>query len=1094
MLRLRIILLWIFGLVGAGFILLLPSTAQAADGQVSGSMTVGTVDGEVVQSGRTAATEITQDILATSGNIVTVTASSSNGPIESGRVSFYTSCDSNSWDVPSVDFYEGEDPPQVTLPDGDYRIEIYPNSGYGAITSWHEAKGSCANAAPVTISEDTTINAVAKTGTDVTGSVTDTNGNPVANGNLTFYKSCTGGSSDYAGFRNSQYAATVRPGNYLVQIRPYDYYDPAQEPTSALDSWHAGVKNCENAEVVTVGSDPLQLDLIAEAGSVVSGSVSSSNGPVESGSIEFYKSCKQWNNHNGVAYTSINGGSYSTAMRDGTYLARITPSGGTGATASWHNAISACADATTFTVSGDTATNLVALPGSNITGTVSSRKGPIQDYGEVRFFSSCQAWQNDNPSSRATIYNGQYTASLADGDYKVYIYTWNDPNAVNSWHSAKRSCADADTITVSGDATMNLTASASAILSGEVNSSRGPIVSGSLEIYAGCEPSSDGWIDDASISGGTYSVSVPDGTYYIEIRPTDNSGALRSWHSAQPDCDQAEAITVNDDTNANLLAQSGAIVSGTVTDTSDNTVQSGRVKIYQDCTTLVKTTPINSGSYQTVVSDGTYQIKIKPSADETAAPSWHTATPSCADAEPITITGDLTQDITARSPVSVTGFVTNENNVPAEGTVWFYASCDYAAEGYHSAFAPIINGEYSLEVLPGSYLAKINPPEDSNSPHSWHSQKNTCRDADPITITGNETQDLIAVTPVKVTGFVTNENNVPAEGTVWYYASCGYAAEGYHSAFAPIINGEYSLEVLPGDYLAKIVPPEDSNSPHSWHSQKNTCRDADPITITGNETQDLIAVTAVPVSGSVTNEIGDPVTGTVRFHASCDYAAEGYYSGLAPVTNGRYSLMILPGTYFVQIRPGKGVDSAPSWHAAKPSCAEATAIIVTGNSDVDLRASGDKPSLSETSSPSPSPTSSAEATSQPPATQGPPATQAPPATSTPPPPADDPVTAPGAVKKLSIKKLTSAKMKAVWKKPASDGGAKIKKYQTRIKVGKKWKSWKADKPKALATSKSNQYAWTWKKLKSGKKYQVQVRAKNSAGVGPKKTLKFKTKK
>ncbi len=63
-----------------------------------------------------------------------------------------------------------------------------------------------------------------------------------------------------------------------------------------------------------------------------------------------------------------------------------------------------------------------------------------------------------------------------------------------------------------------------------------------------------------------------------------------------------------------------------------------------------------------------------------------------------------------------------------------------------------------------------------------------------------------------------------------------------------------------------------------------------------------------------------------------------------------------------------------------------------------------------------------------------------------------------------------------------------------MKVGKKWKKWKGEKPKKLATKKKNQFAWTWKKLKSGKKYVVQVRAKNSVGTGKAQQLKLKTKK
>jgi YVTN family beta-propeller protein len=106
---------------------------------------------------------------------------------------------------------------------------------------------------------------------------------------------------------------------------------------------------------------------------------------------------------------------------------------------------------------------------------------------------------------------------------------------------------------------------------------------------------------------------------------------------------------------------------------------------------------------------------------------------------------------------------------------------------------------------------------------------------------------------------------------------------------------------------------------------------------------------------------------------------------------------------------------------------------------------------------------------------------------------EDGVTVPGKVKKFAKGKITKSKATVKWKQPSSDGGSKITKYQTRIKIGKKWKKWKADKPKALKTGKKNQFAWTWKKLKSGKKHVVQVRAKNSVGTGSVAKLKFTTK-
>ena len=103
-----------------------------------------------------------------------------------------------------------------------------------------------------------------------------------------------------------------------------------------------------------------------------------------------------------------------------------------------------------------------------------------------------------------------------------------------------------------------------------------------------------------------------------------------------------------------------------------------------------------------------------------------------------------------------------------------------------------------------------------------------------------------------------------------------------------------------------------------------------------------------------------------------------------------------------------------------------------------------------------------------------------------------PYQTPGKVRKLKAGKTTPTSTTAKWKVPKSDGGATITKYQTRIKVGGKWQGWQAKKAKKLKTSKKNHYQWTWSRLKSGKKYPVEVRARNTFGYGAKVKVSLRT--
>ncbi len=51
----------------------------------------------------------------------------------------------------------------TTIVPGTYRVEIDPDSGYGARVSWHSAKKACADSTLVTVSGNGTVNLVAAT-------------------------------------------------------------------------------------------------------------------------------------------------------------------------------------------------------------------------------------------------------------------------------------------------------------------------------------------------------------------------------------------------------------------------------------------------------------------------------------------------------------------------------------------------------------------------------------------------------------------------------------------------------------------------------------------------------------------------------------------------------------------------------------------------------------------------------------------------------------------------------------------------------------------------------------------------------------------
>ena len=100
-----------------------------------------------------------------------------------------------------------------------------------------------------------------------------------------------------------------------------------------------------------------------------------------------------------------------------------------------------------------------------------------------------------------------------------------------------------------------------------------------------------------------------------------------------------------------------------------------------------------------------------------------------------------------------------------------------------------------------------------------------------------------------------------------------------------------------------------------------------------------------------------------------------------------------------------------------------------------------------------------------------------------------------AVKKLKVRKASGVKTQVQWKKPKQVDSSGVKKYEVRHKAvsADSWKKGKSAKPKKLKIG-NQKYAKSIGKLKVGKKYQVQVRTKNSVSPGRVAGLNFKAKK
>ncbi|MBK6763978.1 MAG: hypothetical protein IPG68_12230 [Micrococcales bacterium] len=305
------------------------------------------------------------------------------------------------------------------------------------------------------------------------------------------------------------------------------------------------------------------------ADSVVSGTVSSGNGPVSSGRVEFYATCQDYYDDDSAASDDFSLATYSVTVPDGPYLVLIYPDDQPDAVMSWHNAKPGCAQADVVNVTGNPIVNLRAATGSHVSGTVQAPNGTVSR-GALAFYTTCDEYYA-RPAWPGIFTGGAYSYYLPDGTYRVLFYPeqseYPESFATKSWHSAKPSCSEAVTVTVEGDTPVNISVAAGKMVSGTVSTTTGPVVGGDVFFYASCQDFARGdYPGYSAITNGTYAATMPPGTYRVRIKPT-STGALESWHSAKATCETADTVTITTDGTVDLIAQSTVSPTATPTPT-----------------------------------------------------------------------------------------------------------------------------------------------------------------------------------------------------------------------------------------------------------------------------------------------------------------------------------------------------------------------------------------------------------------------------------------------------------------------------------------------------------------------------------------------
>jgi hypothetical protein len=189
-----------------------------------------------------------QTVIGTDWATVAGGVGSSAGSIGLGTVEFYATCEQWQQGTPvAVDSFNAWF--SVSVPVGDYRVRIRPNSGEHALRSWHEAAANCAQAKVLRVTGDRIENLRALPAAIVSGAVYSDAGVPIRDGSVEFYPTCkdwdVGRLAAQADF-NATYRVAVPPGEYRVRVINRD------TETQPVASWNSAKPSCPTSDVMTI--------------------------------------------------------------------------------------------------------------------------------------------------------------------------------------------------------------------------------------------------------------------------------------------------------------------------------------------------------------------------------------------------------------------------------------------------------------------------------------------------------------------------------------------------------------------------------------------------------------------------------------------------------------------------------------------------------------------------------------------------------------------------------------------------------------------------------------------------------------------------
>lgn len=748
------------------------------------------------------------------------------------------------------------------LPVGEYRVEFRDcDASPTYVTEWYDDRPTLQSADPVDIEEGretTGIDAELATGSSISGTVTDEDGQPLA-GICVFASKQGFGNYDLTDASGAYSVGALVAGDYRVN------FSDCNSPRVFAGEYYDDKLSYEAANLVTVQSQANLTGIDAElaTGGSISGTVTDEHGQPLAG-ICVSASAES---SGGSDQTDVSGAYTITALATREYRLYLYDCNSPRRYSSEYYDDTrdySSADLVAVTAgAGVTGIDADLSLGGSISGTVTDEAG--QPLAGICVSANGDAWGATDQTDASGIYA---ITTMPPGEYRMHFSDCNSPRRfVSEWHSDRLDYATADPISV-GEGAEIAGVDAALALGGAIAGTVTDAAGGPLDdVCVRAKPPGSGestWgYTDAS---GVYEVGgLRAGQYKVQFIDCRNPRVyLDEWYDDHPYDGGVELVTVaagqtTEGIDAELAA--GSSIAGTVTDPAGD-------PLADICVDAVPVGGGDWGSDQTDASGnflttrlraGDYRIRFEDCESGTYLTEWYDDKPSQYLAHGVTVGegGQLTGIDAVMSPgSSLSGTVTDEAGDPAETCVAVYRAADGDYAGSSDTDA---SGRYLVgELAPGEYTVRFRECGDEGLLDEWYDDQPSRRYADTVKVTlGDEATGVDAVLSQggSISGRVMSEAGEALEGACVYvesdlgdYQETTTDASGHYRATG-LVGGPH--QVYFGDCRERVHISE-------WYDGKDY-GSADPVDVrNGSETAGVDATLAVggAIAGVVTDAQG----------------------------------------------------------------------------------------------------------------------------------------------------------------------------------------------------------------------------------------------